>query len=515
MTYTKSHVLVIFILCISGLSFSQKKQKIEIVNANLLEVMSSKGRGAKRLIGDVAFKQEDVMMYCDSAYFYSKENRLKAYNNVHIVQEDSLDLYGDSLDYNGNMKFAKLRGNIKLSNSKIDLETNYLDYDIKNKFGYYVGNGTVYNKKDKSVLTSDLGYFYPQSNSFFFKDNVQLKHPDYTITSDTMKYNSQTDITFFLGPTTILKDSNHIYCETGMFNPNTNISHFVGNAFVESEDQKIVADSIYYDQNQGYVELFEHVEIIDTTDQVTISGDYSFYHEKDSFSIVYGNTLLMQVFDDDTLFLHADTLYSFYDSTGNYQNISAYRKARFYKSDMQGKCDSLLFSEQDSTIQLFYDPVLWADENQMTADSISIKQYDGEIKSFTLLKNSFIASEEDTTKYNQIKGKDMIGHFLDNELYKINVINNGQTIYYAEDEEDESYIGVNKAVCTNMNIYLDSNKVHKITFLTQPTATLYPLDKVSSNDLILPGFVWKAYLRPMKMEDIFDWVEEKTTSPKR
>ncbi len=148
---------------------SKSKKKVEIISANSLEVDPQQGKGAKRLIGNVIFKQDDVYMYCDSAYFFNKQNRLDAFNNVRIKQGDSLNLYGDSLHYNGNSKFAKMRGNVKLDNNDIVLNCNHLDYDLQKEFGYYVGGGAIYNKKDKSELTSSQGYYYPKTEFFFLK----------------------------------------------------------------------------------------------------------------------------------------------------------------------------------------------------------------------------------------------------------------------------------------------------------------------------------------------------------
>ncbi|MBL4651927.1 MAG: hypothetical protein JKY53_03540 [Flavobacteriales bacterium] len=510
-TFLKGVIILLYLF--SGLSgYSQSKGKkskrrVEIISANSLEVDPKKGKGAKRLIGNVVFKQDNVYMYCDSAYFFTKTNTLDAYNNVRIKQGDSLNLYGDTLHYNGNSKFAKMRGNVTLDNNQIILNCDQLDYDMKNKFAYYVGGGTIYNKEEKSTLVSDQGYYYPDTEYFFFKDNIHLKHPDYDIKADTMKFHSKSEITYFLGPTYIVVDSNFIYCERGKFNPQKKISYFVKNASITSKEQIIKGDSIFYDQGNKIGELFENVSIIDTLENITINGDYSKYNEVDSTSIITGNVLLMQTFDTDTFFLHADTLYSYYDSTRTNQMIAAYHHVKFYKSDMQGKCDSLFFSDADSTIKMFINPIMWSDANQMTADFIEIKQYDGEIKNFYLNKNAFIISEEDTSKYNQIKGKDMIGSFKKNELNRINVFNNGQTIYYAKNDDHITYIGVNKAVCNDMIILLDSNQIKTITFLTQPTATLFPLSKVNTAELILDGFKWYGNIRPKRKEDVFEWKE--------
>ncbi|MBL4625385.1 MAG: hypothetical protein JKY42_09645 [Flavobacteriales bacterium] len=503
-------VIIVLYLLIGLTGYSQSKtkkgkRKVQIISANSLEVDPKKGKGAKRLIGNVAFKQGNVYMYCDSAYFFTKTNTLDAYNNVRIVQGDSLTLLGDTLHYNGDSRFAKIRGNVKLDNNQMILKCSQLDYDLENEFGYYVGGGTVYNKEDKSTLTSDQGYYYPNTEYFFFKDNIHLKHPDYDIRADTMKFHSKSEITYFLGPTYIKVDGNDVYCEKGKFNPKAKTSYFVKNASITSAEQIIKGDSIFYDQGNKIGELFGNVSIIDTTENLTINGDYSKYNEIDSTSIVTGNVLLTQIYDADTFYLHSDTLLSYYDSSKTYQNISAFHHVQFYKSDMQGKCDSLVFSDVDSTIKMYNDPIMWSEENQMTGDFIEIKQYDGEVKYFSLLKNAFIISEEDTTKYNQIKGKDMVGHFKKSELYRINVLNNGQTIYYAKNDEDSTYIGVNKAVCSNMIILLDSAGIKTITFLTQPTATLFPLDKVKSSELILAGYKWCGDIRPKRKEDIFEW----------
>ena len=503
-------VFIIFyvILSLGGQAQSKlnkSKKKVQIISANSLEGDPKKGKGAKRLIGNVAFKQDDVYMYCDSAYFFSKTNDLDAYNNVRIIQGDSLILYGDTLHYSGNSKYARIRGHVELDNNQIILNCNQLNYDLKNEFGYYLGGGTIFNKEERSTLTSNQGYYYPNSKYFFFKDSVHLKHPDYDIKADTMKFDSKSEITYFLGPTHIKTQENIIYCEKGELNPKTKNSYFVKNASISSNEKIIEGDSIFYNQQDEIGEVFDNVTIIDTSENLIINGDYSKYNEADSTSIVTGNVLLTQLYKTDTFYLHADTLLSYYDSTKTYQNISAFNHVQFYKWDMQGRCDSLVFSDMDSTIKMYSEPIMWSEASQMTSDFIEIKQFDGEVKYFSLLKNAFIISEVDTSKYNQIKGKDMVGYFRNSELYRINVLNNGQTIYYAKNDEDSTYIGVNKAVCSNMVIRLDSSKIKTITFLSQPIATLYPLNQVTMNEIILENFKWYKDFRPKRKEDIFNW----------
>ena len=178
----------------------------------------------------------------------------------------------------------------------------------------------------------------------------------------------------------------------------------------------------------------------------------------------------------------------------------AYNKVRFYKSDLQGKCDSLRYSYSDSVMQMLNEPVIWNEENQMTSDSIDLITGSKQLKELRMYNNAFIISKEDSIRYNQIKGRNMIGYFnTDNKMQKVKVTGNGQTIYYGR-EDDGKYIGVNKAICSDIILYLDSNHIDKITFLNKPDATLYPIDELPQNELILKNFKWFGDLRPLKSE---------------
>ncbi|NQX98419.1 MAG: hypothetical protein HRT73_11160, partial [Flavobacteriales bacterium] len=153
-------------------SFAQKKSQIEILNANVLEYEELNGIKVKRLIGDVQLKHDDALMFCDNAYIYSNSNTMDAYGHVRIEQGDSLKMFGDSLKYNGNTKVAILRGDIRLINNDVTLTTNFLDYNRTTNIAYYYGGGTMINQKENNILTSEQGYYYTDTESFYFKENV-------------------------------------------------------------------------------------------------------------------------------------------------------------------------------------------------------------------------------------------------------------------------------------------------------------------------------------------------------
>lgn len=509
---------------------AQKKKSIELLHANSLEFDKRMGLDAKRLLGNVSFKDNNTIMYCDSAYLYNN-NSADAYGHIRITKGDSINAYGDLLKYDGNTKIAELHNNVRLMDKDMTLTSNVLFFDTNTNLATYHGGGTITSKDN--TLTSESGYYFTATKIIAFKKNVVLTNPRYTMNSDTLNYNTSTKITYFLGPTTIKSRQDFIYCENGFYNTVTDVAQFNKNAYLISKNQKLKGDSLYYDKKNGTGKGFGNISIVDTSQNITITGDYSYSNEFTNTAIVTGRAVMQQINGKDTLFVHADTLRAenetksdrkIVDKTISKQKskkknatienermqitdtttcrvLKAYHKVKFYKADIQGKCDSLTYSYRDSVMRMYNEPILWSDKNQLTAEHIELKTSRGALQSMLLNNSAFIISQEDSIKYNQIKGKIMRGYFLNNQLYKVRVEGNGQTIYYGKDKS--RYIGVNKAECSDLLIFLKDSQVDKITFITKPDATLFPIHELVPAELILKDFSWKAGMRPLSKNDIF------------
>lgn len=502
--------VAILFLCVSTVSGQGEKTKIKMIYAETGVFDESLGENTRKLIGSVQFKHKGSTMFCDSAYLFGNSNSLKAYGNVRIVKGDSVSVTGDSLDYNGNTEFAKLRGDVTLEDGNQILKTTYLDYDLAQNFAYYVGGGVLTNKKDSSILVSDIGYFYEDEEVFHFKSNVELTSPDYDIVSDTMHYLQKTEVVYFFGPTCITFDSAEIYCERGFYDQINDRSQFVKHVRIEENERIIEGDSVVYDQRLGIGEVFCNSVITDTLNNVIIESDYAYLNENDSISIATGYLTMKQIFDKDTLFLHCDSLITEYDSTRKNRILRGYRKAKFFKFDMQGKCDSLIYNTGDSNIVMYDDPVLWTDSTQMTGDLIKIRTYNGKIDKLFIYDKSFIITEvlEEKRWYNQIKGRDLVAYFEKNEIRKIEIEGNGQTIYFTE-EDDGTISGMNRLDCSNMTIYMDSGQIDNIRFYVKPDAILYPIKDLTEELIFYEGFKWRAAERPQTRKGIYFW-EPKT-----
>ncbi|HSM46231.1 MAG TPA: hypothetical protein VK872_00330, partial [Draconibacterium sp.] len=177
-------------------------------------------------------------------------------------------------------------------------------------------------------------------------------------------------------------------------------------------------------------------------------------------------------------------------------------KVRFFRTDIQGVCDSLVYFTRDSIIQLHNFPVLWSEIHQLSAELIEIKQFENAPDELHLTRNSFIISKQDSNMFDQIKGKNMIGYIINKELNNIQVNGNGQSLYYAR-EKDE-IIGLNRAESSKISIRFREGKVYTISFLTAPEGELKPLLDLKEEDKKLKGFDWKIYLRPLSKYDIFE-----------
>jgi len=498
---TACYLLLIFFF-IFNTAFSQESKKVEILNADIVDYDEKLfGKDIKRLIGNVIFKHDNAIMKCDTALFNSTINNIKAYGNIHINQGDTLQLYGDSLFYFGNERLAKVRNKVRLVHLNATLTTNYLDYDRNTNIGYYYNYGKIVNKDN--VLESQYGYYYSNYKDFVAVKKVILTNPRYIMNSDTLKYNIDNETAFFFGPTTIVNDSNLIYCENGWYNTKTEKSQFSKNSYLKSKSQTLKGDSMYYERNIGMGISWGNVSIVDTTENIILLGNYAEYFEEPERAFITDKAVFINYSEEDSLYLHADTLRltTLSDSIGDYKFLTAYYGVRIFRYDFQADCDSLTYETRDSILRFYKDPVLWNEQNQLSSDFIVLFTKNNKPDYVELINSAMIISQEDTIRFNQLKGKNMTGYFNENELYKIEVIGNSQSIYYPKENDD--IIGVNQAESSNMDIYLKDKQIEKIIFHTKPTATMFTPNEIAPNELNLKDFKWLDSIRPKQMTDIF------------
>jgi len=487
-----------FLFLVPQWALAQQKKRVEIIQAGSLE-QSEDVANAQRLLDSVIIKHEGILMYCDSAYTYEGTNRVDAFGHVHINQGDTLHLFARKVFYDGDKSFAQAINNVKLINRDNTLYTDTLDYDMTQNIGYYNHFGRIVDSTN--TLTSKVGRYYVNDNIAHFTDSVVGFSESYTMESEDIQYNTETEVIFFNGPTTFRDSVNTLYAEDGWYNTVTGEADLKQMPRISNETQLLTARQILFKQTNGDGFAYGNVHLEDFENRTIVQGNYASYNEQIERATVTDSAVFISYNATDSLFLHADTLRTIPDTIEGENIIKAYYGVRFYRTDIQGICDSLIYFTKDSVVQLWGQPVLWSETNQLTADKMELVQHANAPDEMRMFKNAFIISQQDSIRFDQIKGRDMIGYVVNGKLDHMDVNGNGQTLYYAREKEE--IIGMNRAESSNISIRFKNGKIYRIVFLKQPEGELNPLQKLNQSDEKLSNFNWYINLRPLSKTDIF------------
>ena len=488
----------------------QAKSKVYLIHSDMLR-KDSRHPDAQVVTGNVVFRHDSVYMYCDSAYYYDKLGSFEAFSNVKMNQGDTLFLYGDRLYYDGNTQIAEVRNNVRMENRNITLLTDSLNYDRLYNLGYFFDGGTLMD--EQNVLTSEWGEYNPSTKQSVFNYNVKLVNPQFTLTSDTLEYNTQSKVAEIVGPSDILSDNNHIYSEQGTYNTATGKAALYQRSIITNDAKQLTGDTLFYDRNTGVGEAFSHMEMRDTINKNMMTGEYGYYNEKTKYAFATDKAVAIDYSQGDSLFLHADTLMmeTFHlDADSMHREMRAFHKVRFYRTDMQGVADSLVFATKDSCLTLYKDPILWNQNQQLVGEKVCIYFNDSTIERAHIINQALSVEQIDSTKYNQVSGKEMKSYFRNKQMYKTEVIGSVRVVYYPMDA-DSTLIGMNVSETSKLDVYLENQKLEKMVMSPKSSGTLYPMTQIPAGKDKLDNFVWFDYIRPKNKQDIFNWVPKKVT----
>lgn len=459
--------MVFCLLTVVG--WSQERTLVHIEHANQLHKKA--GVDAVILKGAVHIRHDSTHFYCDSAYYYESMNSFDAFQNVHIKVNDSVDMYSRTMTYDGNSRFAEFFDDVRLMDDSTLLETQYMTYDRIAHLASYPHHG-VTTRGDK-WLVSDIGFYRDDIKEFQLFKKVEATSPKYQMYTDTLFYDTRTERMWFKG----------------------------GGLMRNENNQEIIADSMLYDTRRSVSKAVRNIQMTDTAYKVIMRGHYAEIWEKTGFSFATDSAYMVYYDGGDSLFITSDTMfYHFKTEVNDVEKIIGRRQVRFYRSDMQGRCDTMTYDMTDSTIRMRVDPVLWTDNTQMTGDKIDIKIANHAIDSLFQRGNAFIISKDSIEGYNQIYGATMISKFTDGDLHHVKVTGNAKVISWLRDN-DASLIGINKSTANNMRIEMQNKSISLIKYYLEVNETLYPEKDLKESDRYLDGFIWREEERPVS----FHW----------
>lgn len=526
---------LILMLCFVALGAaaqdSTKTSLVYLEHSQTLSFDEQRLPDAQILRGDVRFRHDSVIMYCDSAYFFEKENSLHAFGHVHMVQGDTLEGFGDVLFYNGNTKLARLRRHVRLIHQKTTLTTDSLNYDRKKNIAYYFSGGMI--EDSLNTLTSRWGQYTPDNHQAIFRDEVKLVNPKFVLTADTLGYNTETYQSDIVGPTTILYDEETTILSTnGWYNTQTELSMLLDRSrIIHVDGITLTGDTIYYDKANGYGRSLGNIESTDSTNHMTLYGNVSEVWEDGGRAYVTDSAMLLD-WSDSTAFtyMHADTLWTeeisypiftlkmrdsllvdsvmvaqnpdtiWRDTT--YQQLRAFWHVRVFRNDIQAVCDSARYHGRDSLLTLFGMPICWNEDNQMSADQIDVYFKNETVDYMHGVGNALAVKREGFSEFNQLAGKEMLAYVKDGDVYLVDVKGNAETIFYPR-EDDGSYVGVNRTQSSFVKMYMQNRQIDHVVFTTATTGVMIPIDQALPEETKLSGFFWAEAERPLRPADIF------------
>lgn len=462
------------------------------------------------IVENVVIRHGGVVIQCDSAVRRTEEGIIEGFGSIYIYQQDTFTLSGgEYLRYTEESRTAMVTGkNVLLRDQQMTLQSTALYYNTLQQMGYYTSGAEIVSEGNR--LQSRRGYYHRRGNVFYFKDNVQLRSPEYTMYSDTLDYHAGSKTAYFFGPTRIISKENRIECNYGWYNTRSEKAQFSKRAGLYSDSVSILADSLLYDRKTGTGTGIGNIHLCDSVQKADIYGQYGQHFEKTSGSMISGNPLAVIASGKDTMYLSADTFYFRNDSV---RLLKAFRNTRILQSELQGRCDSMVYHFSDSVIRLFHKPILWNGLNQITGDTMRVFTANNTVSALQVSGNAFIASEVRPGHYNQIAGKTMNNGFDAGKLKTVHVEGNAASIYYLRDNETDTalYTGINKVSSASMRITLDSSKVDAIRFYGKPEGKIFPVKDFPESERYLSGFKIRSETRPEK-QDLLE--RKKTLSPK-
>lgn len=359
-TNTRFSILIYILLAycpefVFGQVTPSSGQEIKILHADYTLIEMTPGSEIKILYGQVQLFHDSSFLYCDSARIEGLQ--VAAYGNVVIRQNDTVQIFADSLRYNGILKTTDLYGEVILVNGNQSLYTKKLHYDLNTSTASYSTPATL--KSKSTILKSQRGFYFVKEDMAHFAGQVQLTDPEIQLKSDSLLFNTKTQTAFFVAPTLIEKKDRRIYCESGFYDVDDEQAEFTGNPQFQELDKKASAQKMIYDGKLREITLLDQVKYLSNKDY--LEGDSLFYNE---------DTRLMTLLGKGKITTESGTIHSskkliYNDSSGIFTTMG---RASLQDSSNQLEADHILKEDQTGNL-IASGNVFWQD----TLNEVSIQ----------------------------------------------------------------------------------------------------------------------------------------------
>lgn len=496
---TKNRLILIGIsLFIGAMGYAQPIS----LQAGRMKSSRKDGKMIQLLKDNVRFEQSGSTVYCDEAEYDPSTEDLVGRGNVRIINSEGTVVTGRNLFYNNGTHIARVDGNVKLKDGTLELTTPWIQYHTQTKLGWYNSGGTIIDKETK--LVSRSGSYQPAQKTLFFKYQVVLSTPDYTVKTDTLQYRTDTKVASFYSATQIDYKNSALTFQRGWYNTEKEVGKFYQQVGLFEPGKILICDTLEFNKKEETGLAHGKVFVVDSANDLKGWGQHCAYNGKSKFMSLWGhysgkgNKALVWQTDEknNPMKITADSLQYFNDST----NLIAFKAITGVALKQQGfaaTCNHLTSWRSDSCIRFSNKPVLWDSLTRISGDSMELQLKNKKVSCLRVFKHAFTAMQENIAYFSQIAGDSMVNDFGNEQKIKeIRVYQNAASIYYIKNDSNliESANTINGR---DMKISMADGKVDAVKIYHEPKGVAYPINALPENLAKLPGFIWDPQNRPI------------------
>lgn len=494
------------------------EDKVKIIHADEIKKDPEKYDGNQYFTGHVQIEHQGSILTADEVVLYNEENFVKAIGNTRLQNTDGSVITAGEMEYDANTQKGVARKNVVLTDPKQTIKTDILYYDRLANQAYFNTGGTI--SDGQNVTYAKVGTYFLNTRVVDLTGNVKIETPQYTIEGPNIKQNQNTKIADFNGPTTITSKTNprnRIYTERGTYKMDSKEAYLTKNSRIFYNEKTLTGDDMYYNQISGFGKATGNVTLDDPKERRYIKGGYGEIFEKKDSAMMTKSPYAVKVMEKDSIYFAAEKIISYQrpdslDIKVKKSYLRAFKKARIYKSNAQGRADSIAFNETDGIMHMYTNPILWSGEKQVTGDKVEayFNTKTEDIDSLKVIGNAFAISKVDSLnlkdEFNQVKGKFMTVYYENNAIKEARVVGNAQSIVYVDDTDQETKkperIGITLSTCGIIGALFEERALQIISCSIGAVSDTYPMSMIEPSKRKFPDFNWNTKDRIRKWQDI-------------
>lgn len=493
------------------------EDKVKIIHADEFK-KDTKYEGNQYMVGHVQIEHQGSILYADEVILYNDQSLVKAIGNAKLQNADGSVITAQEMEYNGVTQKGVAKKEVVLTDPKQTIKTDILYYDRLANQAYFNTGGTISDAQN--VMYTKSATYFLNTKMIDFVGNVKIDNPDYIIEGVNIKQNQNTKVAEFSGPTTITNRANRknrIYTEKGTYRMETKEAFLNKNSKIFYNDKILTGDDLYFNNTTGFGKATGNVTLDDPLERRYIKGGYGEVFQKKDSAMMTQSPYAVKIMEKDSIYFAAEKILSYQrpdsaDITIKKSFLRAYKKGRIFKSNAQGRADSIAFNETDGIMHMYTKPILWSGEKQVTGDKIEayFNTKTENIDSLKVIGNAYAISKVDSLnlkdEFNQVKGKFMTVYYQNNEIKEARVVGNAQSIAYVDDVDQETKqpqrIGITLSTCGIIGALFEETGLQIISCSIAANSDTYPMSKIEPEKRKFSDFNWNTKDRIRKWQDI-------------